>query len=245
MAALPPGFGPFLLDVARVPATENSLPSILKAHGIASRGVVHVGAHYGQELEIYLACGFDPIVLVEANPAVFSRLTRHVTFWTDWLTLLEQRYGIARPPRIIAVNAAASDRQGHAAFYVAEHDPQSSLLPPNDPRIRSRGAIEVESTTLDRLLARRSIPTSAIGMLSIDAQGAEALVLAGAGDLLAKVDLLLTEVNYEPRYKRCARPDEIDRIASDAGLEELLRSTPLPDYPVVDVLYKRGASAST
>lgn len=238
-----PGIGPFLLDVARAPEVPASLAGLLRAESSPPRGVVHVGAHYGQEIETYLACGLDPIILVEANPAVFERLSRHVAFWQDWMSVLKDRYGLMSPPRIIPVHAAAGDRRGHAALHVTEHDPQSSILQPLDPQIRTRGTIEVVCDTVDRILADQGVPCSAMGMLSMDAQGAEGLVLTGATELLRHVDVVLTEVNYEPRYRRGVSADEIDEILIAAGFEEAYRTAELPGYPVADVLYKRRDSA--
>ena len=236
---LPPGVGPFLLDVARAPAVPASLADLLPGEGTPPRGVLHVGAHYGQEIETYLACGFDPIILIEANPVVFERLSRHVAFWRDWIAVLHERYGMARLPRIIPIQTAASDRCGHAALHVAEHDPQSSILAPLDPQIRARGTIEVVCGTLDRILADQGVPSSAVGMLSMDVQGAEGMVLAGASELLREVDIVLTEVSYEPRYRRGVSAEEIDGILTAAGFEETFRTGGLPGYPVADVLYKR------
>jgi hypothetical protein len=83
------------------------------------------------------------------------------------------------------------------------------------------------------------IPFEEVGMLSMDAQGAEAMVLAGASRLLPHLDLVLTEVNYEPRYRRGASVEEIDSMITKAGFEEVLRTEPLPEYPVGDILYRR------
>jgi len=35
---------------------------------LAGRGVVHVGAHQGEEVESYFEHGFQQILLIEANP---------------------------------------------------------------------------------------------------------------------------------------------------------------------------------
>lgn len=244
MTNLPVGFGPFLLDVARVPRLSPVLERLFREDGMKPRGVIHVGGHYGQEIETYMACGLDPIVLVEANPAVLERLERHVSFWTDWFRVFDARYGMVGGPRILTVHAAASDRCGHAAFYVTEHDPQSSILPPDDPAIRMRGTIEVESATLDQILADQNIPVASMGMLTMDAQGAEAMILRGGQELLKHLDIILTEVNYVSRYKRDAKPEEIEDIVASAGFEEVFRTEPLPGYEVVDVLYKRREPAS-
>ena len=50
------------------------LPDLFRTHALAAHGVVHVGAHEGQELPVYRGMGFPWILLVEAHPAIFARL---------------------------------------------------------------------------------------------------------------------------------------------------------------------------
>jgi hypothetical protein len=38
--------------------------------------VIHVGAHDGQEVDAYLACGFRKILLIEANPELAAGLRK-------------------------------------------------------------------------------------------------------------------------------------------------------------------------
>jgi len=227
------------LDVTPVPPRGPAFARFLTEQGVAPRGVVHVGGHYGQELETYLACGFERILYVEANPAVFARLARHVAFWNEWLEALERRFGLARRPRIEAVNCAAADRGGHAALYVAEQDPLSSILVPTDPSIRLRGYVEVEQRTVDDLVEAAGWPPSSISVLSVDAQGAEHLVLEGAAGLLRHIDLAIVEVNYRPRYQDGATIEELDRRMSAAGFRQVLLTRPWPDYPAGDAVYRR------
>jgi FkbM family methyltransferase len=229
------------LDVTAVPPRWLEFARFLEKHDVAPRGVVHVGAHYGQELETYLACGFQRILYVEANPAVFARLLRHVAFWRDWLEALDDRFGLARRPQIEAIHCAAADRGGHAALHVAEDDPLSSILAPSDPTIRLRGHVEVEQRTVDALLDGLSWPPESISVLSVDAQGAEHLVLAGAPRLLRHVELVIVEVNYRPRYQDGATIDELERRMAAAGFREVLRTRPWPDYPAGDAVFRRLA----
>lgn len=74
--------------------------------GIPRTGVVHVGAHRGQEADAYRAAGFDRVVWVEPNPEHHETLTAvgelcpvacgargtatlHVTRWTEQSSILE------------------------------------------------------------------------------------------------------------------------------------------------------------
>lgn len=50
------------------------LPAVLRRFRVPNRGVVHIGAHQGQELPLYEAFGFQRQVWVEPQPGVFERL---------------------------------------------------------------------------------------------------------------------------------------------------------------------------
>jgi FkbM family methyltransferase len=231
--------GASTLDVTPVPPRSRAFARFLADHGVPPRGVVHVGAHFGEELETYLAYGFERILYVEANPAVFARLAQHVAFWNQWLEVVEERFGLARRPRITAVNCAAAERGGHAALHVAEQDPLSSILVPIDPSIRLRGHVEVEQRTVDDLVAAAGWPLSSISMLSVDAQGAEHLVLEGAAGLLRHIDLAIIEVNYRLRYEGGETVEQLDHRMEAAGFRQVLLTRPWPDYPAGDAVYRR------
>src|SRR5262249_15378495 len=49
---------------------------LLFGYGIEPRGVVHIGAHHGEEVPIYQASGFRQIVLVEPLPAASDVIRR-------------------------------------------------------------------------------------------------------------------------------------------------------------------------
>lgn len=76
---------------------------------IAPVGVVHVGAHKGQEVAAYRRAGFGHIVLVEANPKLWPTLDRITN---------------------VTIERCAAGRKGQAILHVTEWDERSSLLAP-------------------------------------------------------------------------------------------------------------------
>lgn len=90
---------------------------------IARTGVVHVGAHKGQEVPAYRAAGFRQITLVEPNPALAVDLAR----FGDRVT----------------VHQCAAGESGWAEFHVTEWDERSSLLAPVDYPVSDRFEVEV------------------------------------------------------------------------------------------------------
>jgi FkbM family methyltransferase len=90
---------------------------------------------------------------------------------------------------------ALSDRPGHASLAVSSNLYESSLL--GLPGGRGE-TVEVEVTTLDDLITRSGV--SGRGMVKIDVQHAEHLVIAGGRQALAEqMDVVILELTLAPR----------------------------------------------
>jgi FkbM family methyltransferase len=94
-------------------------------------------------------------------------------------------------PRVETLEVAVSNRAGRTAFQVSHDLWGSSLLDPAD--FRSYESIEVEVDTLDNIARARNI--TGRGLLKLDVQCAEHLVLEGARELLSRVDGMVVEVS--------------------------------------------------
>lgn len=90
--------------------------------GVPRTGVVQVGAHKGQEVPDFRAAGFERIVLVEANPALWPCLERMAG------TVLERC--AAGPP-------------GRGVLHVTKWDERSSLLAPVEYPVVRRTPVDV------------------------------------------------------------------------------------------------------
>ena len=175
------------------------------AQGPAITGVVHVGAHRGQEVPYYLDAGIARIVLVEANPEHCQFLRR--TF-----------------PQADVIDAAITDFNGTVDLHVnhsrSGNDEASSILELRElsrivTTMHTDHTARVAATTLDSLAASGRL--SGCNFLNVDVQGAELLVLAGAKAYLETVDAILIEVNLIETYAGCAREPEIDVTLEAAG----------------------------
>lgn len=203
--------------------------------------VVHVGAHVGHELESYLSLGFQGVLYVEANPRIFPILEEHLEFWRSWFEVLSRRYGKLEAPDLRAVHRAAAREAGPVTFRITQYEPTCSLLEPLDPQLEVREEVQVQASPLDAILEEQGIDPARVSYLSVDAQGAELEVLAGAEGLLEKVPAVLVEVNYEPRYRGCPSPEELEEFLVARGFRRELRTGPSPGYPVGDALYLKGS----
>ena len=207
----------------RNPSWLDKLPPPLKANG-----VLHVGAHYGLELEAYLAHGCRRVTFFEASPLVLDLLRAHVDFWRDWL----QTLGISERLTVDVVECAVSDRQGEVTMHLAELEMLSSLHSPLADWIKIQDKTTVKCDTLNTLV---TAPRE-FNVLNLDVQGHELAVLRGASQILPGLQAVLVELNSVPRYQMEADPGEVDRLLVDAGFT-CIDQTRCGD--VADCLYVR------
>src|SRR5260221_534708 len=193
---------------------EPDLAGLVAAHGVRPRGIVHVGAHEGQEVPSYLAAGFASVLLVEAEPRL--------------ATALEARF--AGDPRIAVAACAIADVEGTIDLHVTSSTASSSILALKDhaalfPEITEAGTVRVPARTLDGLLAERK-QADAFNVAVVDVQGAELQVLRGGAELLSHLDGLLIEVNFSEVYQGCAQIEQIDEHLAGFGFARVMTMSP-------------------
>jgi len=177
---------------------------------VAKRGIVHVGAHHGEEVEQYVRLGFDKIVLIEANPEAYEALI--TKFGAD--------------ERIRIFNYAICDRVETVNFHL--HASRSGSAEPASilrmkrfseivPTLYTRKTIQIPAITLDALLDRHALRPADYNYLNIDIQGAEILALKGATTVLASMDVVVCEVNLVELYEGGPTEEEIVALLQDHG----------------------------
>ena len=191
------------------------IQNLCSKHSVVSRGIIHVGAHKGKEIEKYQEMGVRQIVFIEANPLVFERLKENVIGHSN----------------VIVESCAIGNQDGFVKLHVTSMDQSSSILPLKKhievyPDIKESSQVTVPCKKLDTLLQELSLNPSDYNILNIDIQGAELLALQGATNWLRYVDAINTEVNYEELYEGCALIDDIDNFLEDYGFERVATTTP-------------------
>lgn len=174
-----------------------NLKQLLDDLGIERAGVVHVGAHRGQEVPEYRSAGFGRIVLIEPEPRLAERLERK---FTDCQVIRT------------AVGARRSQRR---KFNVASQRKWSSLvdIPPDQSmtgeRIETVDRIDVEVCILPDV-------QDGCNVAVVDTQGTEHDVLAAAD--LDTLDLVIVEtVAPGPVWRPAWRRDEADAWFAERG----------------------------
>ena len=175
-------------------------------YNIQSKGVLHIGAHEGQEAETYHFMGMDNMVFIEANPDTFKILSEN----------------LRKFPNSKAVLACIGEKEGEKVkFNIASNGGQSSSV--LELGTHSELHPEVVYTSSMELITKRvedavkGIDMNDIDFLNIDLQGSELSALKSMGTLLEKFNYAYLEVNKGYVYKGCALIEEIDAYLSTFG----------------------------
>ena len=175
---------------------------------IRPAGVIHVGAHEGEELDVYRKAGvpLDRILWVEAIPGVAEALCRSL------------------PPGSKVEACVVSDVRGPVTFNVTNNVMSSSMLPlgthvVHHPDVVYVRSMTLESRTLPDVLERGGHDPSDYDTLVLDIQGAELRALRGMGDMLDGFRHVITEINLDETYSGGALFYQIVHFLEDAGLE--------------------------
>jgi len=181
-----------------------NLNDIIKKYDLKIEGVLHIGAHFGEEYESYVSNNIKNLTFFEPVPTTFQRLKNKLE------------------GKAILVNTALGNETGKITMNVetANQGQSSSILKPalhlsQYPHIKFEDKIEVDITTLDEYMTS-FYSTGFIGdapkynMINIDVQGYELEVFKGAAKTLENINYIVTEVNRDVVYHQCAFVEDLD-----------------------------------
>lgn len=169
-------------------------------------GVLHIGAHRGQEAELYDQAG-TKVLWVEAIEEIFN----------DLLIKIEAF------PKQSAMLALLGDREEIVEFHISSNDGESSSV---HAFAEGHGPSIVRKTSKDLLMTRLDSLISADDAASyahwvVDVQGSELAVLIGAGKLLDTCFSLDVEVTTFDLYRGGTRFSELDQFLRAEGFTAL------------------------
>jgi FkbM family methyltransferase len=157
------------------------------------RGVIHVGAHNGQEVDLYRQYGFKNILLIEANPQLAHAL--------------QTRYGDAQDVRVVL--GAATNEDGDQLLKI--HTSRSgsieaaSLLELKDFKtivatLHTPAEVSVPGFRIDSLFGAGKLDIALYNFMVLDIQGAELRALQGAPLTAQALDAIQAEAGIIEMY---------------------------------------------
>lgn len=170
------------------------------------KGVIHIGAHFGEEFNLYKQYKISNIVMVEPQSREFE--------------ILKQVCG----DQAILFNKALGSSTGKSEMYVAlGAGSSSSLLKPkihitqHPDVVFSDKTITVDVVRLDDLPIQKKL----YNFINIDVQGFELEVFKGGKETLKNIDYIITEVNNEELYENCTHVTDLDTFLGQYNFQRV------------------------
>jgi FkbM family methyltransferase len=169
-------------------------------------GVLHVGAHMGEEAPQYEEAVWTPVIWVEAQPNLVQELRQKLD------------------PKLHNVKEAAIfDKNGVSlTLHISSNSQSSSLLnfgthTKDYPEIIMNNDLQVTTKRLDAVIEQKDMPN----FINLDIQGVELKALQSLGNLIQTVKYIYTEVNRLEVYQGCSNIHEIDHFLKSEGFRRV------------------------
>lgn len=197
-----PGIVPFRNYVIPTPDhVETLLKQANQTFHIPLHGIIHIGARYAEEIEIYKYFKINDILWIEADPTAEQKL----------------REATAKSPGSKLAFFAATDKNGIIDLHRTTNDGHSSSILKlknhifMSPTVLEDQILTVQQRRLDDYLNENNdLKNIHYNIIVIDIQGAELVALSGAIKTLHNIDAIIAEVNYDELYAGAVRLDDLD-----------------------------------
>ena len=190
-----------------------------------SHGILHIGAHEGQEADVYNRLS-KSVIWIEAIPSFFTRLQDNIKPYLNQ----------------VAFNALLDSRcHSSRDFFIASNNGESSSMYPLAGNGYWKG---LENTEVCKLASKRldcifvDLKIREYDYWVVDVQGAEIEVLKGAGDLLKCCRYLQVEISQEKFYEGGAQFEDLrDFLESRSFVPMWLPSKPHEEVIFLNVSF--------
>lgn len=196
------------------------LGDLIKKYKIHINGVMHIGAHLGEEYDDYKKAGIKKIVWVEGNPSICEQLKKIV-------------------PDIV-INELISDKEDEVDFYITNNGQSSSILKfglhsKYHPQVKVNNTLKLKTKRIDNIYSEYKLDSESYDFLNLDIQGMELSALKSMGDYLTKYKYIYTEVNEDYVYQGNALISELDAYLKTYGFYRV--ETKMTPYKWGDAFY--------
>lgn len=201
------------------------LKLISSKYNFVPKGILHIGAHLGEEITDYNFLGVKKVIWVEGNQDLMVSLNEN----------------IKNNEGHISYNYLVSDIDDKEYdFNISNNGQSSSILEMGKhliyhPHVNFIESKKVKSKRIDTIFKENKINSEDYDFLNLDIQGSELLALKSMGQIIENFKYIYTEVNIGEVYKGCAKINEIDEFLGGYGFERV--ETYITPYEWGDAFY--------
>lgn len=158
-----------------------NLTNIKKKYDLKITGIIHIGAHFGEEHQTYKNLGIDNIVYFEPVKKTFKVLEQRITDATLY------NYALGNENKMVEMFVEEADAYGCSSILKPSSNYDNVLFSENEL---------VEMKRLDDFEFKN------FNFLNIDVQGYEYEVLKGSEKTLENIDYIICEINRNTPEKK-------------------------------------------
>lgn len=203
----------------------------IQIFGKTFSNVVHIGAHYGEEVDAYQRSGVQSIYWFEAN----KNIMKHLFDATKQYSIKQEYF--------CEVLSDSDDQE--IEFKITNNGQSSSILnlgthQKHYPNITVIETKKLKTKRFDTVAKKENINLHAVDFINLDVQGAELKVLKGFGNIFevhSNIKAVYSEVNFEEVYVGAPMVEEIDEYLGKYGFARI--QTAVTPYKWGDALYIR------
>lgn len=177
--------------------------SLNKNYNFNIQGVIHIGGHHGEEINIYKYFNIKDVIFFEPLDFNFEVLEKNCNNEYDIFKL-----ALGNENKKIKMYVETANL-GHSCSMLK---PKTVLT--QYPHIIFHSEQEVEMMKLDDFLksfySKSENSNKKYNFVTIDVQGYELEVFKGAYETLKSIDYIICEINREYLYENCAMVEELD-----------------------------------
>lgn len=160
-------------------------------------GIIHIGAHYGEEVSEYISNEISNIILFEPLDENFDILLKKIKGFNG---------------NIKCNKVALGSKRSHATMFVSSNDKQSSSILKPKSHLTQYPSITFNSTEIVEVHLLDDYDTQNFNFINIDVQGYELEVLKGGIKTLENIDYIYSEVNRNELYENGVLVEELDEF---------------------------------
>lgn len=188
------------------------ISDVIKKHDLKINGIVHVGAHTGQEIPEYIDLNINKIVCFEPLEENYTHLKNY--FESKGVKVFKCALGNSETK--IEMNVSSLENANYS-FTMSSSilNPKKHLCSYPDVLFKDKELVDLKK------LSSFKEDIEFCNFLVLDVQGYEYEVLEGAENLISQFDYVYSEVNRDETYEGNKLVEDIDQLLMKFRLERV------------------------